>query len=132
MLTMARYEKDAVSIAEALWSALKAHPVGHLQPKLQSHSTPGEPVNFLGHRLKLNGQTVKITPSPENEYKFQRRLKSGFATIKNPCQSDFMRRAKARDLKGYIASWTANFSRCDGMAERRVQMLSQVDTIMKH
>jgi hypothetical protein len=109
MLTMAKTESEAVSIIEALWNALKTHPVGLLTPKIQGNSDPGGHVDFLGHRLCVIGTTVKITPTPENENKFRRRLKSRLASLGDPSLPIFVRRAKARELKSWISSWQRTF-----------------------
>jgi hypothetical protein len=130
MLTMARNESDAVSITEALWSALEAHPVGRLQPKKRSWSGPGEPVCFLGHSLELVGKTVKITPTPENEAKFHRKVKAGLASLNDHFLSDYVRWSKAADLRAYISSWTANFSRCGGMQERKGLLFAKIATAL--
>jgi hypothetical protein len=77
MLIMARCKKDAVTMKETLWGALKTHPVGHLKPKVRNESGPGEPVNVLGHRLQLKGHDVKITPTPENDNEFYQNVTGG-------------------------------------------------------
>ena len=50
-LAMAKNKKDVASMNKALWSALEAHPAGHLRPKLTGKFSPGQPIDFLGHRL---------------------------------------------------------------------------------
>jgi hypothetical protein len=42
------------------------------------------------------------------------------AALANPKYSKSKPAGIADDLKSYITSWTANFSRCDGMDKRRL------------
>ena len=127
MLIMARCEKDAVTMKETLWGALKAHPVGHLQPKEQSKSGPGEPIDFLGHRLQLKGHDVKITPTPENDNDFYQHVTRGLKYVKKTSHSANARQRRARELRDYVGSWTDNFRRCDGMAEQKTLWLGKID-----
>jgi hypothetical protein len=127
MLIMAKSEEDAVSMSNALLSAFKAHPVGHLTPTLKSQSCPGQWVQFLGHCLRVDGQVVQIVPSPKNEEKFAKRIKTGLKTVGNTHLSGYVRRARARRVRRDIKSWTSNFSRCDGMKERKKHWLGKID-----
>src|SRR5262249_24448289 len=67
ILVMAKTKEDAVLITKALWSALQAHPAGHLQPKPKSQSTPGQPFEFLGHQITRTKSSVNIAPAPKHE-----------------------------------------------------------------
>jgi hypothetical protein len=127
MLIMARCEKDAVTMKETLWLALKGHSVGHLQPKERSKSGPGEPVAILGHRLQLKGHDVKITPSPENDNNFHQHVTRGLKYLTKTSHPASARQRRARELRGYVGSWTANFCRCEGMAERKTFWLGKID-----
>ena len=127
MLIMAKSEEDAVSMSTALLSAFKAHPVGHLTPTLKSQSRPGQWVHFLGHCLRVDGQAVQIVPSPKNEAKFAKRVKPGLKSVGNTHLSGYVRRARARGVQRDIKSWTANFCRCEGMAERKKHWLGKID-----
>jgi hypothetical protein len=127
MLIMARCEKDAVTMKETLWLALKGHSVGQLQPKERSKSGPGEPVAILGHRLQLKGHDVKITPSPENDNKFHQHVTRGLKYLNKTSHPTSARQRRARELRGYVGSWTANFCRCEGMAERKTLWLAKID-----
>ena len=130
MLIMAKSEEDAVSMSTALLSAFQAHPVGHLSPTLKSQSCPGQWVQFLGHCLRVDGQVVQIVPSPKNEEKFAKRIKTGLKTVGNTHLSGYVRRARARRVPRDIKSWTSNFSRCDGMKERKKHWLGKIDAII--
>ena len=127
MLIMAKSEEDAVSMSTALLSAFKAHPVGHLTPTLKSQSCPGQWVHFLGHCLRADGQLVQIIPSAKNEAKFAKRMKAGLKSVGNTHLSGYVRRARARRVQRDIKSWTSNFSRCDGMKERKKHWLGKID-----
>ena len=126
-LIMARCEEDAVTMKETLWLALKGHSVGQLQPKVRSKSGPGEPVAYLGHRLQLKGHDVKITPSPKNDSKFHQHVTRGLKYLNKASHPTSARQRRARELRGYVGSWTANFCRCDGMAERKTLWLGKID-----
>ena len=127
MLIMAKSEEDAVSMSKALLSAFQAHPVGHLMPTLKSQSRQGQWVHFLGHCLRVEGQFVQIVPSPKNEAKFAKRIKTGLKSVGNTNLSGYVRRARARRVQRYIKSWTGSFSRCDGMKERKKHWLGKID-----
>jgi hypothetical protein len=130
MLVMAKTKEDAASVPSALWSALKAHPIGHLKPKLKSQSTPGQPFDFLGHRITRVKTSVNIVPTPKNEAKFAGRFKKGLAAIANPACSQSKRNRIADDLRDYVSNWTASFSRCAGMADRKKKCLIQIQKVL--
>jgi hypothetical protein len=131
MLVMAKSEENAVSITKALLDALLAHPAGHLKPKLKSPSIPGQPFDFLGHQITWVKTSVGTAPSAENEAKFDSRFKKGLAAIKKPTCSNVKRRLIAADLGHYVKSWTANFSRCAGMADRRQTCLLKIHNVLE-
>ena len=105
----------------------QAHPVGHLTPTPKSESCPGQWVHFLGHCLRVDGQVVQIVPSPKNEDKFAKRVKTGLKSVGNTHLSGYVQRARARRVQRDIKSWTSNFSRCDGMKERKKHWLGKID-----
>ena len=113
---------------ETLWGALKAHPVGHLQPKVRSKSGPGEPVDVLSHRLQLKGHDAKITPTPENDNEFYQHVTGGLTYLNNCLPPHVGTAAEGPwSSREYVGSWTANFCRCDGMAERKTLWLGKRD-----
>ena len=97
MLIMAKSEEDAVSMSTALLSAFQAHPVGHLTPTLKSQSRPEQWVHFLGHCLRVDGQAVQIVPSPKNEAKFAKRIKTGLKSVGNTNLSGYVRRVSGAE-----------------------------------
>jgi len=130
MLTMAKTEEDAVSVTQAMWSALEGHPVGPLTPSLRGEFGPGDTIEFLGHRLRRIGSAVQITPSEENEAEFHLEFKQRLSKVKEATAKLTVRRARARDLKRYVSSWTAAFGCCDGMKERKKVYLAKVDAAL--
>jgi hypothetical protein len=75
----------------------------------------------------LKGHDVKITPTPENDNEFYQNVTGGLTYLKNASRPKWARQRRARELKGYVGSWTANFCRCDGMAERKKPWLGKID-----
>ena len=61
-LLMAKEESDVVTMMKALETAFQAHPVGLLKPKRKLFK-PGEPIDFLGHRLIPHHGKIRIEPS---------------------------------------------------------------------
>jgi hypothetical protein len=130
MLTMAQSKEDAVSVTKAMWSALIGHPVGPLTPSLRGEFGPGEPIDFLGHRLRRIGSAVLITPSEENEAEFHAEFKQRLSQLKKTTAKLTVRRARARELKRYVSSWTGAFGCCDGMKDRKKAYLAKVDAVL--
>jgi hypothetical protein len=130
MLTMAKTEEDAVSVTQAMWSALIGHPVGPLTPSLKGEFGPGDTIEFLGHRLKRIGSKVHITPSEGNEAEFHLEFKQRLSKVKEATAKLTVCRARARDLKRYVSSWTGAFGCCDGMKERKKVYLAKVDAAL--
>lgn len=130
MLTMALSEEECESVTQTLWSALIGHPVGHLKPRLVRSSKPGEPIKFLGHRLKLHGTKLLIEPTLENDIEFKLQVHRKFKRLCRPA-STAIRQMRAEDLTEYVTSWTGSFARCFGMKERRSFWLKKIDAAMK-
>jgi hypothetical protein len=124
-LLLARSEKDAVSIAQAHGSALKAHPVGPFWPRIQGIFEPGRPINFLGHQLNIVAGKVRIDPSPENNLEFECKFAQRLVRLAKQ-KNEPRRLTIAKDLRDDVKSWTANFRLCDGMSERRISMLARI------
>src|SRR5262249_42140107 len=125
LLTMAPSKEEAVSMTESLWSALKAHPVGQLKPKLVSRSEPGKAVHFLGHRLNPKDGDVLVTPTPENDMEFEQQVHRGLKRLDKPAKAA-VRQVRAKELREYVVSWAAAFSRCEGVQSRRDYWLQQI------
>ena len=127
-LLMAKNQKDLATITSALLCALKALPVGLLRPSVKSVSGPGDPVDYLGHRLTFINEEVKIAPNPENDAIFEREMKKGISKLQNAKLSPLARQRHAKNLRRYVASWAANFKLCDGIADRRASWLSKIQS----
>lgn len=124
-LLMARSEAEAVSMVEALSSALKAHPAGRLRPKLEFFK-PGEPIEFLGHCLVAQGEKIHVHPTAVNEQKFATRMTRGFNRLKRTNLSPGERSKEKLDLRGYVCSWTAAFRLCNGIAATKADWLAKI------
>jgi hypothetical protein len=130
MLIMAKTKEHTVSTTSALWSALQGHPVGHLTPKEKGKSIPGQPFEFLGHQITRTKTSVNIVPTPKNETKFADRFENDLAAIANSACSKSKRSKIADDLRHFIDGWTASFSRCAGMADRKKKCLIQIQKVL--
>jgi hypothetical protein len=117
-LLMATTKNDVVAMSKALCAALKAHPVGHLWPRVTMFAA-GEPIDFLGYQLTSKRGKVFIEPTPRNQQKFDLTVSRLLRQLKNPTLIGQQRAAVVRNLKRYTSSWTAAFSICDGVAELR-------------
>ena len=129
-LAMAKSEADVVSMNKALWSALKAHPAGHLRPKQTGVYSPGQPIDFLGHRLTLQGNKVRIEPTPENLAKYRVAVKRGLRRIAH--ETSFTARTKrARELRGFIRSWCAAFKMWDEAGVQKAKDIGRISNIIE-
>jgi hypothetical protein len=131
-LLMATNKTDLVTITEAFRSALKAHPVGLLRPKIKGTSKPGDPVDFLGYRLTLVGGKVKIEPDPENDALFEGEMKKGVLRLEKSKLPPVERQKIAKNLRRKVTSWTGAFQLCDGIADRRAGWLSKIQNAGNH
>ena len=130
-LAMAKSESDVVSMNQALWSSLKVHPAGHLQPKLTGVFSPGQPIEFLGHRLTLCGGGVHIEPSPKNQAKFEMTLAKRLVLIKN-APGPLTRKRRAYDCQRYVRSWCAAFSLWPEWTEFRANAMTRINHAAGH
>ena len=122
-LLMATSECSVVTMYLALKSALEAHPVGRLRLRKRMFS-PGEPIDFLGHRLTKQGGLVRISPTLENTVKFEATVKSMFRRLGGTNLS--ADRRTIENANHYIRSWSAAFSLCDGIEELRDEQLAHL------
>lgn len=126
MLLMAKEEGDVVTMMKALWSALEAHPVGLLRPKLKVFE-PGQPVEFLGHNLTPKaGGKIRIDPSPKNKEKFAAIMVAKLNYLQFAKLTPKVRVREYGELKHYVRSWTAAFSLCDGIGDCRTYWLKKI------
>jgi hypothetical protein len=115
VLLLSTSKNNAVTMMKALRSALEAHPVGRLRPKVKFFDA-GEPIDFLGHRLTRLNEKVHIAPTLENQEKFEARVVHHLALLKQKL-SDRERREINSELRSYLMSWTANFRLCNGIKQ---------------
>jgi hypothetical protein len=125
LLIMAKDESKAVSMIQALESALAAHPAGQLRPNIRLFK-PDEPIDFLGHRFfHLNG-AVHIHPSPRNASNFETKLKQGLKKLKNTKSPVKRRLCIGHELATYVRSWTAAFKLCDDIQSLKKTCLTEI------
>jgi hypothetical protein len=123
---MAKKESDVVTMMEALETALQAHPVGLLTPKRKLFH-PGEPVDFLGHRLiPQPGGKIRIEPSQENCEEFERTIKRQLNYLKYEKLSAAARFRAQQKAKRYVRSWMAAFCLCDEIGLREKHWLKRI------
>jgi hypothetical protein len=125
-LVMAKSEDDAVSMAKALGCALQAHPAGPLRPKIRGRFRPGDPIDFLGHRLTMHQGTVLIEPSPPNRQEFEAKMKTELSCLNRKPLSPASRARKIRELGTYVRSWTAAFKLWPQAEIRRKHWLAKI------
>jgi hypothetical protein len=80
-LVMGKSKNDVLPATLALWSALDAHPAGQFQPNVPRIYKPGDPIDFLGHRLQLCKRRVRIDPIPKKTGGIQNR--DGYPLTRN-------------------------------------------------
>ncbi len=124
-LVLAKDKGAAAATTSTFGSALLAHPVGQLTPKIKSFPLGG-PIESLGHRLTARHGVIEVEPSPSNRKKFERTLNRGLAYLKRPTTSPASRARKVRELKRDLRSWTENFRLCDGMEVYRGNWLTKI------
>jgi hypothetical protein len=120
-LAMAKGESDVVTISTAFWSALKAHPAGHLRPNEPRVFSPGQSIEFLGHELKRRDDHVEIKPTDRNQAEFAKRLDAGLRSIRKLNSEPVLAARSARELRQYVLSWTAAFKLCAGIESIRAK-----------
>lgn len=126
-LVMAQTESDVATMVKALGGALECHPAGRLRPKIKSFS-PGQPVEFLGHRLaSKGGGKICVEPSERNREKFECAMIDGLKYLQFSEISKRRRKREYSDLERYVRSWTAAFSMCEGINERRTYWLNKIE-----
>ena len=125
-LLMAKEASDMVTMLEALESAFQGHPVGLLKPK-QKLFKPGQPVEFLGHRLiPQSSGKIRIEPSEKAQDRFDRNMRRMLNYLKYEKLSSAARFRAQRKARRYVQGWTAAFSLCDGIDDRRTNWLKRI------
>jgi hypothetical protein len=125
ILVMAKTASDADAMTNSLGLALKKHPAGPLWPKIKSFPVGG-PIEFLGHCLTAHGDKVRAQPTPENQERFERRMKRGLARLREPPLTPAARDRLARDLESDLSSYVSNFNLCDGVKECQQNWFAQI------
>jgi hypothetical protein len=126
-LAMAKDESDVMSTTLAFWSAAKAHPAGHFQPKKPLIYGPDSPIEWLGHELRLINGHVRIKPTRKNTEKFEKRLGDGLHKIKSLDATSSLKQRHVRELRRYVSAWCASFKLCEGMEQYRSKALDRVN-----
>jgi hypothetical protein len=129
-LLMGKTEQEAVSITQAFWGSLKEHPVGLLEPKLRGSFNRDQPIDYLGHRLRLHSGKVLIEPHPDNLADFGREIQIRLKRIKK-AQNAFQRRQAERAYRGYVHSWTSAFCRCTDIGAIRKTAMAKLEVSKK-
>jgi len=125
-LLLAKKESDMVTMMQTLETALKAHPVGLLTPKRKLFH-PGQPVEFLGHRLTLQSSgKIRVEPSQKNWEKFERKIKRQLNRLKYEKLSAAKRLREQKKAKRYVRSWMAAFCLCDGIGLHEKHWLKRI------
>jgi hypothetical protein len=125
IIVMAKTASDADAMTDSLGLALKKHPAGPLWPKITSFPAGG-PIESLGHRLTAHGDKVRAQPTPENQEKFERRMKRGLARLRKPTLAPAARETLARDLRSDLSSYVSNFNLCEGVKECQQHWSAQI------
>jgi hypothetical protein len=122
-LLLASSESSVVSMSKALGSALEAHPVGRLRPKIRSFP-PGEPILFLGHEIRIKSGQIRIFPSTENAQIFAAKMQRSLKRLRE--MSGKRKEKHAHNLKRYVVSWTGAFRECHDIGVTRQLWLSKI------
>ena len=125
ILLLAKSKEDVVSMSNALWSALKAHPAGPFQPKVK-HFQATEPIDFLGHRFTRANGVVRIDPTPQNTAKFTKRMEAKLQRLKSAKLTPIARARRIRRLRREILSWTNAFKLCNNIETVRIHWLGKL------
>jgi hypothetical protein len=124
-LAMGKAKNDVVSMTSALWSALKAHPAGQFWQNPQKVYAPGDPIEFLGHRIQRFPGMTRIDPTPDNLGQFDHKMDIGLRAIK-AASSKAVRMKRIWKLQAYVTSWTAAFKLCADVKIYRESALKQI------
>jgi len=125
-LLMAKEASDVVTMLGALESALQGHPVGLLKPNRKLFKL-GQPVEFLGHRLipQASGK-IRIEPAHRAEDRFLRKMRRQLNRLKYEKLTSAARFRARQKARRYVQGWTAAFSLCDGIDDRRAYWLKRI------
>ena len=115
ILLLAKSKGDVVSMAKCLGSALEAHPVGPLYSKAKCFD-PGQPIEFLGHKLTVKNGVVRIEPDDQNLQKFTHRVEFELAYLNKTPLPTATRKKRIERLEAAISGWAnGGFKLCDNV-----------------
>ena len=129
ILLLAKTKSDRDSTTKALLAAFEAHPVGRLRLSPKKFE-PGEPLEFLGHRLTPCEGGVHIEPDDDNKRKFEDRMKSKLRSLAKTKRQTGRRKA-LHDIKKHIQSWVGAFTLCDDIQKIRSYWLARAHAQFK-
>ena len=129
ILLLAKTKSDRDSMTKALLAAFEAHPVGRLRLSPRTFA-PGEPIEFLGHRLTPCEGGVHIEPDDDNKRKFEDRMKSKLRSLAKTKRQTGRRKA-LHDIKKHIQSWVGAFTLCDDIQKIRSYWLARAHAQFK-
>ena len=126
-LCLAKDVEEAVSMHQALWVAIKAAPVGLLQPKLTAIVEPGKPFDFLGYTLINQHGQVKISAKERHLEEFHQRWLQGVRKIKK-ASGAILKKRRRRELRRFVVSWTGARPLADNIKSFRVEWLKKLES----
>ena len=112
---------------QALWVAIKAAPVGLLQPKLTAIVEPGKPFDFLGYTLINQHGQVKISAKERHLEEFHQRWLQGVRKIKK-ASGAILKKRRRRELRRFVVSWTGARPLADNIKSFRVEWLKKLES----
>ena len=98
-----------------------------MRPKLPRIFKPGEPIDFLGHRLELLKGVVQIDPTPENLGLFRAQLQRDLRAIRRSEPNSVRRKKLTQHLRRFVRSWTGAFKLCANVGMYRADALKKID-----
>jgi hypothetical protein len=130
-LAMAKTKADAVAMTLHLWSALKAHPAGHFQPKQPRVFEPGQAIEFLGLRVhKLEGG-ITVSVGERNRNHFEGKVGRYLRRMRH-AKTPEHRLLIAIDAHRYVKQWAQNFKLCTNVESLTGTALKQIDAALQH
>lgn len=127
ILLMARSAKESVSMRIALSKLLSEHPAGPLKLNKPKTYKPGQPVEFLGYRLTVNGAKCYIEPSQKNLKQFHAETVRRLKNIEAEGTSIYFRKVLVSKLRRYVKSWPNSFKLWPGGEQHWKKYMSLVD-----
>jgi hypothetical protein len=130
-LIMGTTKGGVSSTYQSLWAAFMAGSAGQLRPNKPKQFKPGDPIEFLGHRLRLVKGAVWIEPNPVNLKAFESNVGRALSDIRRS-DTRAERARRAENLRRYVRSWTAAFSLWPKAKKRREEALKHIAAASAH